>query len=144
MPDLNALFTVDAPIDKAWAFLSDPDNIGRCIQGVTIRTLDADTHVWSMTGKVGFIRKTIELKTRVTARDEAKHHGEFTGSGDGVLAAGTIDLRGEDPERTAVAVTLAVHASGLMGGVIDGIITSRQEEFRRRLITNVKAELERG
>lgn len=142
MADLSALFTVDAPIDKAWVFLSQPDNIGRSIQGVTVRTVDADTHIWSMTGKAGFLRKTIELTTRTTVRDEAEHHGEFTGTGSGVLAAGTIDLREDDPGRTVVAVTVAVRASGLMGSVIDGMIASREEEFRRRLIANVRAELE--
>jgi uncharacterized protein len=144
MPDLTALFTVEAPIDKAWEFLSDPDNIGRCIQGVTVRTIDADTHIWSMSGKVGFISKTVELKTRVTVRDEAEHHGEFSGSGSGILAAGTVDLREEDPGRTAVAVALAIHASGLAGPAIDKMIASREEGFRRRLIENVKAELEKN
>jgi carbon monoxide dehydrogenase subunit G len=143
MPDLTALFTVDAPIDKAWEFLKDPDNIGRCIRGVTVRTIDADTHVWSMTGKVGFISKTIELKTKVTVRDDVQHHGEFNGSGSGILAAGTVDLREDDPGRTVVSVVLVIQASGLAGPAIEKMIASREEDFRRRLIENVKAELER-
>jgi carbon monoxide dehydrogenase subunit G len=143
MPDLTALFTVEAPIDKAWEFLKDPDNIGRCIQGVSVRKLDADTHIWSMSGKVGFISKTIELKTKVTVRDETEHHGEFTGSGSGIIAAGTVDLREDDSGRTVVSVVLAVHASGFTGPAIDKMVASREDDFRRRLIASVKAELER-
>jgi len=92
---------------------------------------------------VGFISKTVELKTKVTVRDEAEHHGEFTGSGSGIIAAGTIDLREDDPGRTVVSVVLVVHASGFAGPAIEKMIASREDDFRRRLIQNVRAELER-
>jgi len=144
MAELTATFTVDAPIDRTWAYLSNIDNLGRSVQGVTVRTVDADTSVWTMQAKAGFITKKFEITMRVTVRDEAQHRGEFSGSGSGLQAAGTIDLREIDPGQTAVAMVLIVEGSGVMGSLVDGVLVSRREEFRRRVADRVKADLERG
>lgn len=144
MAELTATFTVDAPIDRTWAYLSDIDNLGRSVQGVTVRSVDADTSVWTMQAKAGFITKKFEITMRVTVSDEAHHRGEFSGSGSGLQAAGTLDLREIDPGRTAVAMVLIVEGSGVTGSLVDGVLASRREEFRRRVADHVKAELERG
>ena len=66
-------FAVNAPVDRVWAFLRDPDQVARCIPGAErVETID-DTHYRVVAGaKVSFLSVSFALNVTLTEIDEPR------------------------------------------------------------------------
>ena len=125
---------IDAPRDRVWAFVMDPQQVGQCGPGVeSIETID-DRH-FKATAKVGvgFIsaRVVVDLEfADVQAPNEAtiKAHGQAPGSAvdgtarmvlsDGANGGTTMDWSAE----VAISGTLASVGARMIEGTADKMI----------------------
>ena len=112
---------INAPRERVWAFLMDPDQVGPCGPGVeTIEVVD-ETH-FKATAKVGigFISARFNIDMEIAERDEPnqaviKAHGQAPGSA--VDATATMSLRDGDGGGT----TMDWGADVLIGGTIASV-----------------------
>src|SRR5437667_12905886 len=64
MPEWTVAFDVNAPVEKVWSFLSDMQQVGRCVPGVeNVEVLDATHARWTLTVKIGPLSQTIKVLT---------------------------------------------------------------------------------
>src|SRR5439155_15205641 len=64
MPEGTVAFDVNAPVEKVWSFLSDMQQVGRCVPGVeNVEVLDATHARWTLTVKIGPLSQTIKVLT---------------------------------------------------------------------------------
>ena len=112
---------IDAPRERVWAFLMDPDQVGPCGPGVeTIEVVD-ETH-FKAKAKVGigFISARFSIDMEIAERDEPnqaviKAHGQAPGSAVDAIAA----MRLSDGD--GGGTTMDWGADVLIGGTIASV-----------------------
>ncbi|MDE3155336.1 MAG: carbon monoxide dehydrogenase subunit G [Acidobacteriota bacterium] len=86
----NGQEKVPAPMDAVWAFVRDPDKVGRCLPDVVEVTVHDPQHFDAVVQvAVGPVRGKFKLKFEMTA-NEATHHVDMKVSGGGFGSA--VDL----------------------------------------------------
>ncbi len=112
---------IDAPRDKVWAFLLDPNQVGSCGPGVeSIEVIDEDHFRAKAKVGVGFIsaRFTVDMTmAEKTPPDLAvlKAHGQAPGSA--VDATARMELSGPDAGPTQMDWSADVAISGTLASV---------------------------
>lgn len=124
MPKVDTTFVVDAPVEDAWNYMSNMENIGSCVPGCTVEVVDDATSNWEIIAKMGPISKKIKLTNNVTVRDDENHHVEFAGEGALVSMSGRVDMEPADAG-TQVAVVLEINGQGSAAGLLNSIINSQ-------------------
>lgn len=142
MPRIRPRFTVEAPAEEVWAFLTDMKKIGSCMPGCTVKQLDTRTFAWEMRAKVGPIGRTFRLKTRVVSQDDASHIAEFVGSGDGLEVRGFCRLADAPSNGTLVNFELHINGRGSVGHVVNKLIDMKLGEYESTFVSRVKGQLE--
>ena len=75
---LDQKVTIQAPIDKVWAFVDDMAKVSQCVPGVdSFEVLDANTYLGAVKIKVGPIGVTLNGKITVVERDPANHRSRL-------------------------------------------------------------------
>ena len=112
---------IQAPRDRVWAFLMDPDQVGPCGPGVeSIEVIDADHFKAKAKVGIGFISARFNIDMSIAERDEPnnaviKAHGQAPGSA--VDATATMALRDGEGGGT----TMDWGADVLIGGTIASV-----------------------
>ena len=139
---------INAPRERVWAFLMDPDQVGPCGPGVeTIEIVD-ETH-FKAKAKVGigFISARFNIDMEIAERDEPnqaviKAHGQAPGSA--VDATATMALRDGDGGGT----TMDWGADVLIGGTIASVGARLIEGTANKMIGQtfdcIRTKLESG
>jgi uncharacterized protein len=124
-------FTIDAPVDKAWAALNNPETVAPCFPGATLTSYEGDSFAGTVKVKLGPIAMTYKGKGTYVSRDEDAHEVviDATGRdsrGNGTASAKvTASLAAEGPDKTAVSM------------VTDMTITGKPAQFGRGVISDV-------
>ena len=112
-------FELDAPIDRVWAFMTDPYRVVSCLPGAAItEKLDERTYSGTITVKVGPVTVNYKGKAQFERVDPATHEAELRGRAQDVKgkgsAAGRLVTRllALDKKRTQVTVVSEVALIG--------------------------------
>lgn len=125
MPSASVSFAVKSPPEKVFAFSNDLPSLGSLIPDVThVEMVDASTAVWTLTAKIGFVKRTIKMRTTITEMESPKH-ASFRGDSDEMDMTGSVDLSPLADGGTAVACVLDAHGKGPLGKIIDGLLADR-------------------
>lgn len=128
---LENTFTIEAPLDKAWAALNTPETIAPCFPGATLTEYEGDSFSGTVKVKLGPISLTYKGKGTYVERDEAAHRVVIEASGRDSRGNGTASatvtgsLAADGPDKTAVTM------------VTDMTITGRPAQFGRGVISDV-------
>lgn len=128
---LENKFTIEAPIEKAWAALNTPQTIAPCFPGATLTEYEGDTFVGTVKVKLGPISLTYKGKGTYKERDDANHRVVIDASGRDSRGNGTANatvtgtMVADGPDKTAVTM------------VTDMTITGRPAQFGRGVISDV-------
>ena len=75
-------FEVKAPIDRAWKFLSDPQQVVQCLPGVKLIEVQDDRNfVGAMTVKLGPVSMSFQGKVQITEIEESQYRIRMSGEG---------------------------------------------------------------
>lgn len=140
--------TVRAPIEKAWALLADPVQVGRCVPGVErVEVKDATQSVVHVSAKVGIVRARFRLDLRVTEvrppyylRSEGA--GEETGLASRLRQTTELELRPVAPDRTEISVRADVDVFGRLGTFGFGVLKAKVDQTWNEFAANLQARLE--
>jgi carbon monoxide dehydrogenase subunit G len=136
---------IDAPRERVWAFLMDPDQVGPCGPGVeSIEVVDDDHFKAKAKVGIGFISARFNIAMEIAERDEPnqaviKAHGQAPGSA--VDATATMALRDRDGGGTVmdwgadvlIGGTLASVGARLIEGTANKMIGQTFECIRSKL-----------
>jgi carbon monoxide dehydrogenase subunit G len=117
---LEGSYTFDAPPDRVWTLLLNPESLRSCIPGCEKLEPDGeDSYVATMKVGIASIRGTYNGKVRVTDKNEPNGYTmNVEGSGGPGFVRGTAKVSLK-PEGQATAVT--VDADGQVGGTVAGV-----------------------
>lgn len=128
-------FTVEVPIDEAWATLTDVERIAPCLPGAQLQEVHGDTYSGVVKVKVGPIVAQFRGDAVFVERDEAAHRavlrakGRDTGGKGNAEALITAQLEPKGDQSTLVTVTT------------DLTITGRVAQFGRGALAEVSSKL---
>lgn len=132
--ELNHEFTVAAPIDRAWAVLTDIEEIAPCMPGAELTGVDGDTYHGLVKIKVGPITAQYQGTALLTEKDEAAHRV--------VLKASGRDARGQGNAAALVTATMSEQGAGTLVSIItDLTVSGRVAQFGRGVMHDVSAKL---
>ena len=139
---------INAPRDRVWAFLMDPNQVGPCGPGVESIEIVDDTH-FKATAKVGigFISARFKINMEIAERDEPnraviKAHGQAPGSA--VDATATMALRDGEATATAMDWDADVMIGGTLASVGARLIEGTANKMIGQTFDCMKSKLEGG
>jgi carbon monoxide dehydrogenase subunit G len=121
-------FSVDAPLDVAWAALTDIPRVVGCIPGAELEGQEGDDYRARVAVKVGPVGLTLAGTATVVSRDDAAHQmvvrgaaRDRTGNGsaEAIVTMSARDLGG----RAAVTVRTDLELGGRIAQFGSGVIT---------------------
>lgn len=112
-------FELAAPIDRVWAFMTDPYQVVSCLPGAAItEKSDERTYTGTLTVKVGPVTVNYKGKAQFERMDPVTHEAELVGRAQDVKGKGSADgrlvtrLHALDKGRTQVTVVSEVALIG--------------------------------
>lgn len=142
---LEGRFVLPAPVDKVWAYMSDPSKVVECVPGIQNYTVGENKRVSATVQvSIGFIRGKFQTSTRVVKEDPANHSaalelsGSGAGSGFNALVNIGVAAAGADSE---LAWDASVNISGPLGGLAKPLVEGNVKKIIGQLFDCVKAKL---
>lgn len=139
-------FSVDAPLDIAWAALTDVPRVVECIPGATLESHDGDDYRANVAIKVGPVGLTLAGTATVIRRDDSTHEMAVRGQasdrkGNGSAEATVTVSACERGTRTEVTVRTDLELGGRIAQFGSGVISQVSNriigQFVRRLNTMI-------
>ena len=147
--DFEHTFSVKAPLDRVWAFLTDPHRVASSLPGAAItEKVDEQNYKGTMTVKVGPVTAKykgaicFESLDREAGKAQISGKGQDTGGRGGANMKMTSQLTGNGGDETQVKVNSSVNVTGVMAQFGRGLIQDVSNEMFKRFSASMKAELE--
>lgn len=120
-------FTVDAPIERAWAVLTDLETIAPCMPGARLTGVDGDVYSGKVRVKVGPVVAQYSGTVKFREKDDSTYEAVIDASGRDSRGAGTASAAitakmREDGGRTTVTVDTDLKISGKLAQFGRGMI----------------------
>ena len=141
-------FTVNRPIDEAWATLTDVERIAPCLPGAELTEIasddDGDVYRGVVKIKLGSITPKFQGQARFLERDDAadgavlKAEGRDTGGRGNAAAEITATASSLSPTATKVSVVTDLHITGKVAqfggrGIMADVSKKLMEQFSGNL-----------
>jgi len=132
--ELTHEFSVDLPVERAWALLLDIERIAPCMPGAVLESAEGELYTGVVKVKVGPVTAQYRGTVRFAERDEAARRA--------VLRAEGRETRGQGNANATITVSLAARDGGTAVGVVtDLVVTGRVAQFGRGVISEVSSRL---
>ncbi|HJS57015.1 MAG TPA: SRPBCC family protein [Vicinamibacteria bacterium] len=145
------VFTVKAPADRVWAYLSDPYRVAPALPGAAItERVDDRTFKGTITVKVGPVSAHYKGTARFDSLDPVARTMEMTGSAQDVTGRGGADLKMSSrlleraPAETEVSVVSETSVTGILAQFGRGMIQDVSNQMFQRFTEAIRAELEQA
>jgi carbon monoxide dehydrogenase subunit G len=139
---------VDAPVDRVWRFVIDPERVVGCMPGATLdEVVDERNFLGTVKVKVGAITVSYKGKVRFTEVDEANRALQITAEGretGGGTAKGVISLRVSELQagRAELVTEATVDLTGRIMQVGRGMIQGVSHQLFKQFASSAKRLLE--
>lgn len=149
MPEIVKEMLVRAPLQDAWALVSDMERFSLCIPGCKKVSRVSDSEFdWDLETKVMRTTRKAKARTRTVAL-ESPTHAEFVGEGRlfersnhyKLTIKGATDLEAVGDDVTRVRFAGDVKASGVGGAVIEKVAAGQMDDLFRQFEENLKEAL---
>jgi carbon monoxide dehydrogenase subunit G len=141
-------FTVNRPIDEAWAVVTDVERIAPCLPGAQLQEVEGDTYRGVVRVKLGSISPNIKGQASFVDRDDSEHRavlkaeGRDTGGRGNASAEITAQAVSVSPTSTRVVVTTHLAITGKMAQFGRGIIGDVSKKLMGQFASNLNAMLD--
>lgn len=141
-------FTVQAPIDKVWAFLRDPQRVGQCIPGTERVDVVDDTHYRVVAGaRVSFLSVSFAMNVVIT---EIQEPTRLVSVADGldsrikerVKLAAALTLEPQGPGATDVSYRIDLTVFGKLASLGLSVIKGKAKQMATDFATSIRTRLE--
>ena len=141
-------FTVQAPVDRVWAFLRDPHQVGRCIPGTERIDVIDDRHYHVVAGaKVSFLSVSFAMNVTVTEIEEPLRlvsvaEGMDARIKERVKLSSALTLEPRGPAATEVTYTIDLTIFGKLASLGFGVIKGKAKQMAADFATCIRTRLE--
>jgi carbon monoxide dehydrogenase subunit G len=142
-------FSVQAPVERVWRFLLDPEQIAPCLPGAELLQVESErTFHGQMKVKVGPVTVAYQGTIELTEVDEAGRRVQMLGKGKEKGGAGSAKmtmesrLEPQDDGAVAISVTSDVELAGRIVRFGRGMIQSVSAQLFKQFAGNVRQALE--
>jgi carbon monoxide dehydrogenase subunit G len=141
-------FTVNRPIDEAWAVITDVERIAPCLPGAQLQEIEGDTYRGVVKIKLGSITPQFKGEANFVERDDAAHRatlkaqGRDTGGRGNASAEIQAAAESLSPTSTRVVVTTDLHITGKVAQFGRGIIGDVSKKLMAQFAGNLNTMLD--
>jgi uncharacterized protein len=146
---IEKTFTVQEPIEKVWALLSDPRKVATCVPGAQItEQVDEKTYKGAIKVKVGPSVTDYTGEVQIVHLDAQNHEIEILGKGQDVRGRGsasmklTGNLRALPDGGTEVASVSEINVVGILAQMGSRVITEVSNIMFGEFVKNFQAKLQ--
>ncbi|WP_042356831.1 CoxG family protein [Bacillus rubiinfantis] len=119
--------TVDVPlsIQTIWEFVHDMNNWAPLVPGYISHEILSDRQsTWAFKGDLGFMKKTVKLRIDIKEWNEPTEVTfDLTGMSDNFKGGGYFRAEAIDEQTTRMSGHLDITAGGMMGAMVNQILT---------------------
>lgn len=128
-------FTVNRPIDQAWAVLTDVERIAPCLPGAQLQEIEGDIYRGVVKVKVGPISAALKGEASFVERDDANHRAVLKGDGRDTKGNGNASalITATLEELTPTSAKCVVHT--------DLNMTGKVAQFGRGALGDISSKL---
>jgi carbon monoxide dehydrogenase subunit G len=139
-------FTVNTPIDRAWAVLTDVERIAPCMPGAELTEVDGDTYHGLVKVKVGPITAQYKGTASFVEKDAAAHRAVLKAAGrdargQGNASATVTAVMTEQGDETRVAITTNMTVSGRVAQFGRGVMADVTAKLLQQFVDNLEADV---
>lgn len=141
-------FTVNRPIEEAWAVITDVERIAPCLPGAQLQEIEGETYRGIVKIKLGSITPQFKGQANFIERDDEKHRAilkaEGRDTGGRGNASAEIEAHAESlsPTSTRVVVTTDLHITGKVAQFGRGIIGDVSKKLMAQFAGNLNTMLD--
>jgi carbon monoxide dehydrogenase subunit G len=141
-------FTVNRPIDEAWAVITDVERIAPCLPGAQLQEIEGDVYRGVVKIKLGSITPQFKGQATFVDRDDAAHRavlkaeGRDTGGRGNASAEIEANAESLSPTSTRVVVTTDLHITGKVAQFGRGIIGDVSKKLMAQFAGNLNTMLD--
>jgi len=141
-------FVIQAPIDRVWSFLTDPQRAASALPGAAVtERVDEKTFAGTITVKVGPVKTTYQGRATFEKLDAVAYVAEMTGSGQDVKGRGGADMSMssrlvQKDTGTEVSVISDVTVTGILAQFGRGMMQDVSDQLFKKFVEKARAELE--
>lgn len=145
---IEKTFRVDEPVEKVWAFLSDPKRVGVCVPGAQItEQVDERTYKGAIKVKVGPSVTDYKGEVQIVRKDDAAHEIEILGKGQDVRGKGSASMKMTGKLRAVDGGTEVINISelnvvGILAQMGGRVITEVSNIMFEQFVNNFKRQLQ--
>ncbi len=146
---IEKTFTLEAPLETVWTFLTDPYRVLGCLPGAEVtERIDERTYAAAVTVKVGPVSATYKGRMQFERLDAAAGEAELVGRGQDVKGKEGAEmrmvsrLRALAPARTEVTVSSEVTITGRLAQFGRGMIEEVADQMFAQFAACVSERLE--
>ncbi len=145
---IEETFSVNAPIDRAWRFIMNPDQVAPCIPGCgDVEILGKNKYRANVKLAVGPIKTNFNMTVEITEQQAPNFaatltRGEEGGKASMVTANSELRLKPVNGEQTEVNYKSEVSIVGRLGKFGLGIMKKKAKAIGEEFAENFRARLE--
>ena len=145
---IEKTFQVSEPIEKVWAFLSDPRKVGTCVPGAQITEQVSDTtYKGAIKVKVGPSVTDFKGELQVLRLDAAAHEIEILGKGQDTKGKGSASMKmtgklREVNDGTEVSSNAELNIVGILAQMGSRVINQVNDIMFEQFVNNFRQQLQ--
>jgi uncharacterized protein len=145
---IEKAFRVDEPVEKVWAFLSDPRRVGVCVPGAQItEQVDERTYKGAIKVKVGPSVTDYKGEVQIVRKDDVAHEIEILGKGQDVRGKGSASMKMTGKLRAVDGGTEVLNISelnvvGILAQMGGRMITEVSNIMFEQFVNNFRKQLQ--
>lgn len=142
--EINNAFEVKAPIDVAWATLTDLARIAPCLPGATLTSVEGDIYKGHVTVKVGPIVAKFGGQAIFQERNDTEHRAVLKGEGRDSTGKGnasaiiTAQLEVVDANTTRCTVSTDLTITGKIAQFGRGALADVSDKLLKQFVINLE------
>ena len=143
--EINNSFEVKAPIDVAWATLTDLARIAPCLPGATLTSIEGDVYKGHVTVKVGPIVAKFGGQAIFQERNDTAHRAVLKGEGPDSTGKGnasaiiTAQLEVVDAGTTRCTVNTDLTITGKIAQFGRGALADVSDKLLKQFVVNLES-----
>jgi carbon monoxide dehydrogenase subunit G len=136
-------FTVNRPIEEAWALITDLERIAPCLPGAELQEVEGETYRGVVKVKLGAISSQFKGEAHFVERDDENYRATIKGAGRDTGGRGnasaeiTAQAESLSPTSTRVEVTTDLHITGKVAQFGRGIMGDVSSKLMAQFADNL-------
>lgn len=141
MPSAETKIVINANLFKAWTFLNDLENIGKCLGVIDeVKLIDKNRAKWILKSQQARVTRTKDLEAQFTILEENKRIA-WNAKGENLTIEGECELEAKG-ELTECKIKLTFEVLGVLGSILKPMVSmsikSRLNAFTQCIKENIE------